>query len=217
MALPEASPERVLKHQRNIDVSVYARSDGLWEVDARVRDIKTRDWPLASGLRPAGTPVHDMLLRLVIDRGMNVLESDAHSDWTPYPGYCDQYSDAYRRLVGLNLMRGFRRAVQERLGGTLGCTHLTELAQVLPTAVIQAFANEVHDVGDNAAAGAPTAGSAADDAPFQLDRCHALRRDAAAVALHYPRWYRRPIAQNPPEVSAAGSQAAAPGSGKPTY
>ena len=30
------------------------------------------------------------------------------------------------------------------------------------------------------------------DAPFQIDRCHALRSDGPAVQTHYPRWYRRP-------------------------
>jgi len=29
------------------------------------------------------------------------------------------------RLVGLNLMKGFRQAVKERLGGVQGCTHIT--------------------------------------------------------------------------------------------
>jgi hypothetical protein len=99
----------------------------------------------------------------------------------PYDGQCDTYGDAYQALVGLNLMRGFRRAVQERLGGVRGCTHITELTQVLPTAVVQAFAGEVLPV-DDAAAG--------DEPPFQLDRCHALRRDGEVVRLHYPRWHR---------------------------
>ena len=86
-----------------------------------------------------------------------------------------------RRLAGLNLLHGFRRAVNERLGGVLGCTHLTELTQVLPTAVIQAFAGEVIDTRGQAESS---------EKPFQLDRCHALRADGPAVRTYYPRWYR---------------------------
>ena len=88
---------------------------------------------------PAGEPIHDMLLRLVVDEQFNVVEAGAETYSMPYPGACDQHGDAYGRLVGLNLMKGFRHAVRERLGGIQGCTHLTELSQVLPTAVVQAF------------------------------------------------------------------------------
>ena len=88
----------------------------------------------------------------------------------PYPGHCDDHGDAYTKLVGLNLLKGFRQAVKERLGGTVGCTHLTELSQVLPTAVVQAFAGDVLDTREDSAS-----------RPFQIDRCHALRSDGAAV------------------------------------
>ncbi|AKJ26798.1 DUF2889 domain-containing protein [Caldimonas brevitalea] len=183
MALPTAAPQRQLKHRRSIDLAVYVRDDGLWEVDARLVDVKTRDHQLASGVRRAGEPFHDMTLRLVVDRELNIVSAGAVTDSMPYPGHCDQHGDAYARLVGLNLFRNFRQAVKERLGGIHGCTHITEMTQVLPTAVIQAFAGEVFDVREGASADTQ-------QAPFQLDRCHALRSDGEAVRLHYPRWYR---------------------------
>lgn len=181
MALPPAAPERQLKHTRCIDVQIYARGTGLWEVDAVITDVKTRDADLANGVRRAGEPIHDMLLRLVIDEAFNVLEAGSETRAMPYPGECDQLGDVYGRLVGLNLLKGFRFAVLERLGGVAGCTHLTELAQVLPTAVVQAFAGDVINTrGDGANA----------KQPFQLDRCHALRTDGNVVRSHYPRWYK---------------------------
>ncbi|HEY4066205.1 MAG TPA: DUF2889 domain-containing protein [Burkholderiaceae bacterium] len=188
MALPTAAPERQLKHRRSIDVQIYARGNGLWEVDAHITDTRNRDTPMSFGLLPAGAPIHDMLLRLVVDEQFNVVEAGAQTMAMPYPGECDAYGDRYAGLVGLNLMRGFRRGVKERLGGVQGCTHLTELTQVLPTAVVQAFAGEVID----------TRGTADDSAqPFQLDRCHALRVDGPAVKTYYPRWYRAAPAASP--------------------
>jgi hypothetical protein len=181
MALPTAAPERQLKHRRSIDVRVYARGNGLWEVDAHLSDIKTRDATLAGQVRHAGDPIHDMLLRLVIDEAFNILEAGSETRWMPYPGHCDDLGDAYARLVGLNLLQGFRAAVRQRLGGVLGCTHLTEMTQVLPTAVVQAFAGEVLDTREDNASGRQ---------PFQLDRCHALRTDGPVVRTFYPRWYR---------------------------
>lgn len=181
MPLPHSPVARQLKHRRQIDVQVYARDDGLWEADARLSDVKTHDSALATGIRPAGSPIHDMLLRIVVDRELNVVEAGAVSQAVPYAGHCDQHGDTYGRLAGLNLMRGFRQALRERVGGALGCTHITELAQVLPTAIVQAMAGDVID----------TRGEHADaDRPFQLDRCHALRADGEAVRLHYPRWFR---------------------------
>lgn len=186
MALPSAAPARQLVHRRAIDIAVYLRDDALWEVDARLTDVKTRDTPLATGVRPAGEPIHDLLLRLVVDERFNVVEAGARSDRVPYPGQCDDHGDSFDRLVGLNLLRGFRAAVDERLGGVLGCTHLTELSRTLPTAVVQAFAGRVLD----------TRGTG-DVQPFQIDRCRVLRSDSPTVRTHYPRWYRPRDAASP--------------------
>jgi hypothetical protein len=183
MTLPPAAPDRQLKHRRQIDVQVFSRGNGLWEVDAWLTDTKTRVANMIDGPRPAGTPIHDMLLRLVVNEKLDILEAGSETRWMPYTGLCSEHGDAYAKLVGLNLLKNFRGAVRERLGGVLGCTHITEMAQVLPTAVVQAFAGDVIDTrGD-------TEGAAQ---PFQIDRCHALRKDSEAVRLYYPRWYQSP-------------------------
>lgn len=181
MSLPPAAPTRQLKHRRQIDVQVFARDDGLWEVDATLADTKTRTTPMADGPRPPGAPIHDMLLRLVVTAGLDIVDAGSETRAMPYPGVCSEHGDAYRRLVGLNLLSNFHREVRSRLGGVQGCTHLTELAQVLPTAVVQGFAGEVIDTRGQAEGASQ---------PFQLDRCHALRTDGPAVREFYPRWYR---------------------------
>ncbi len=183
MSLPPAAPQRQLKHRRQIDVQVFARGNGLWEVDALLIDTKTRIARMAEGPRAAGTPIHEMMLRLVVNEQLDILEAGSETRWMPYTGTCDQHGDAYGSLVGLNLLHDFRKRLREKLGGIKGCTHLTEMAQVLPTAVVQAFAGEVIDTrGDTDGA----------SRPFQIDRCHALRSDGEAVRQHYPRWYRAP-------------------------
>ncbi|MGK2898467.1 MAG: DUF2889 domain-containing protein [Burkholderiaceae bacterium] len=181
MALPIAASNRQLKHRRSIDVQIYARGDGLWEVDAHITDVRPTETHLITGTLPAGQPLHDMLLRIVVDERFNVVEAGAQTTAMPYRGVCDNYGDAYGRLVGLNLMKGFRQAVRERLGGAHGCTHVTELTQILPTAVVQAFAGQVIDTRGDAESSSR---------PFQIDRCHALKADGAIVETHYPRWYR---------------------------
>jgi hypothetical protein len=186
MPLSHSISRRALKHTRAIYVEAFARDDGLWDIDAHITDVKTRDATLASGVRPAGVPLHDLWLRLTIDSKLIVVDAEAVSDAVPYPGYCDTIGQAYKKLIGLSLLNGFRRGVLERLSGIAGCTHLSELAQILPTVAIQAFAGDVIDTREDAS---PDEQS---HKPFQLDRCHALRTDGAAVAKYYPRWVRVP-------------------------
>ena len=183
MPLSPPSPRRALKHTRTISVEGFAREDGLWDIEAHITDIKTIDVALASGVRPAHTPLHDLRLRLTVDTTLTIVAAEAASDAVPYPGYCDAITPAYQTLVGLNLMRRFRTDVKDRIGGIAGCTHLTELAQVLPTAAMQAMAGIVFGTRDDAT------GSPFDQKPLQLDRCHALRTDGPAVARFYPRWF----------------------------
>ena len=184
-------PTRRPVHTRTIRAEVFARDDGLWDVEAELVDTKARDFQLATGVRAAGEPIHHMRLKITIDTSLQVVEADATSVRVPYPGACESIAPDYRQLIGLNLMRNFRRDVRERLGGITGCTHITELTNVLPTAAVQAFAGEVFRTRD-ASQGDPAPGpdTPLETKPFQLDRCHALRSDGPAVARFYPRWFR---------------------------
>ena len=181
--MPLSSPvPRTLRHTRAIQVDAYARDDGLWDLDACITDVKTRDVALASGLRGAGNAIHDLKLRLTINRELVIVDAEAASDAVPYPGFCDTIAPAYKSLIGLSLTNHFRLRLKDRLAGVLGCTHLTELSLILPTAAMQAYANDVIKTRD---------GDDVDDSnerPFQLDRCHALRIDGPAVTKYYPRW-----------------------------
>jgi hypothetical protein len=99
-------------------------------------------------------------------------------DALPYPGGCDKITPAYRKLIGLSLARDFRKKVREILGGTKGCTHLTEMLAGMPTAAIQTFAGEMKEAAEDGRK------------PFQLDQCHALETTTDTVKKWYPKWYR---------------------------
>ena len=190
MPLSPSATHRTLKHTRAITIEAFARDDGLWDLDAHITDMKTRDIQLASGIRPVGSALHDLTLRITIDTGFTIVDAEAVSDAVPYPGFCDTIGPDYKKLIGLNLLKQLRQGVKERMSGVNGCTHLTELAQILPTAAVQAFAGEVIDTRDGAGS------SEQARQPFQLDRCHALRLDGPAVAQYYPRWAIKPSSAN---------------------
>ncbi|MEW6345418.1 MAG: DUF2889 domain-containing protein [Paraburkholderia sp.] len=215
---------RQLRHRRAIRAEAYEREDGLWDIEACLTDQKPRDVVLASGVRPNGQPIHELWLRITIDRKLNVVDAQASSDWVPYPGQCEATNPAYRALIGLNLFNNFRRETARLLSGTAGCTHLTELCAFLPTAAIQAFAGEVWNTNGGKPPYEADSGNASpqasdehsnDKPPFQLGRCHALRFDGEAVRQFYPRWYGREprSAERAEAASEQTRQAAGNGAG----
>jgi hypothetical protein len=191
--MPLSSPvSRQLRHRRAIRAEAFERDDGLWDIEACLTDHKPRDVALAPGVRPKGLPIHELWLRITIDRKLTIVDAEASSEWVPYPGHCEAANPAYRALIGLNLLNDFRRHARRLLAATAGCTHLTELCAVLPTAAIQAFADDVWNTRDTATDTAGETLTGADthpEPPFQLGRCHALRFDGEAVRHFYPRWY----------------------------
>jgi hypothetical protein len=178
MPLPVSEVERELVHTRRLRLEGYKRADGLWDIEAFLSDVKSHDFQLASGVRRAGQEVHDMRVRITIDREFNVIDVLAVSDAVPYPGGCETITPEYRKLIGLNLLRGFRKQAAELLGGVRGCTHINELLGLLPTAAIQTFAGQMPEQTDKTRK------------PFQLDQCHALETSTETVRKYYPKWHR---------------------------
>jgi hypothetical protein len=184
MPLSKPDPSRTRLHVRRVTYEGFQREDGLFDIEASLIDTKDRDLTLLSGVRPAGEPIHDMKVRVTIDRALNIRGIEACTDRMPYPGDCDRIHPAYTKLVGANLVQGFRKRLHDLLGGLRGCTHITELLSYLPTAAVQTFSGlrKREDEGDSK--------------PFQLDRCHALDTTGDAVRRYYPKWYRGTVVRN---------------------
>lgn len=163
-------------HRRDITVRGYKRDDGMFDIEGHLHDTKDVDFKVASGQRQAGDSLHSMWLRITIDRTMTIVDAEAATDAMPYVGYCDQVTPDYKKLIGLALRPGFSGRVKQLLGGTHGCTHITDLIGIVATTAFQTIAGQ----------GLQTPGTK----PYQLDRCHALALTAPAVARYYPEWYR---------------------------
>jgi len=94
-------------------------------------------------------------------------------------GGCESAAPAYGKLIGLCLLKDFRKRVRELLGGDRGCTHLTEMLAGMPTAAIQTFAGETKEDRDDGTR------------PFQLDQCLALETSGETVKKWYPKWHKK--------------------------
>jgi hypothetical protein len=159
-------------------VQGYAREDGLWDIEAELIDVKAYDFPREPGkILRAGEPVHHMHLRITIDTQYTIVAAQAVYDAAPYGDHCTSIDTAYKDLVGMNLLKGFRQQVKARFGRVAGCTHMTELSLVLPTAAVQSMAGRRRENPDP------------DSRPFQLDGCHALSTEGPVVMKYYPKWY----------------------------
>lgn len=182
------SASRKLIHTRKIITQAFLREDGLWDLEASLLDTKSKDFQLSSGLRKGGEAIHDMALCVTIDASFNIVDAKAATHAAPYDEYCNKIEPEYKKLVGLNLVKGFRTAIKELYSGVAGCSHMTELCSVLPTVAIQSFAGEVIKVTDQGDG----------KMPFQLNGCHALRTDGDAVKKYHPVWFGAPVIDKKP-------------------
>ena len=122
----------VLLHRRTIEFDAY--DDGArMRVTARLRD--ERPWAAQTG---GIEHVHDMELGITVRKDDLTIES-ASCEMHRFPhAECPAITGAFGALVGLSVRRGYTKAVQERFGGTRGCTHLEQLARAIGPVVVQA-------------------------------------------------------------------------------
>ena len=136
MPLPPPAP-RIHAHTRRIEYRGYHREDGHWDIEGHLRDTRAYDQTTRLGrTRPAGEPIHDMHVRITIDDAMTIVDIVAVMDSTPFEE-CPQAEPPVRNLIGAKLGKGWRRALDEAIGGTRGCTHLRELLFGAATAAFQ--------------------------------------------------------------------------------
>jgi Protein of unknown function (DUF2889) len=178
MPLNPSLAERARLHARHTRYECFRRSDELFDIEGHLTDVKDHDYGLLTGVRAAGQPVHDIWARLVVARDGLIVGIEVKFDAMPYPDACDRIEPAYAKLVGANLLHGFRKALYDAMGGVQGCSHVTELLSHAPTAAIQMLAGLGREIESDQAK------------PFQLDRCHALETTTDTVRRYYPQWYR---------------------------
>ena len=186
MSLPPPAPRRH-RHTRAISCEGYQREDGLWDIEARIVDTKPfRYHEPFRGLREPGQAVHDMALRLTIDNKMVVRDIEVAMFEVPYAP-CNGALPAFKRLIGRKIGAGWRRAVQECVGGVKGCTHLRELLLPAATVAFQTLGSWPED-------GQPVPKPDPDyqtERPHFVDGCKAWASDGEIVATLYPHFHRK--------------------------
>ncbi|MEK6243138.1 MAG: DUF2889 domain-containing protein [Pseudomonadota bacterium] len=185
MSLPDPVSRRHL-HTRTIRCEGFERDDGFYDIEAQIIDTKAYDTDEPyRGLRKAGAHVHDMQVRLTLDRGMTVRGIEVTTNHAPYD-VCPSVAPGYQALIGAKIGGGWRKAVTEAVGRTRGCTHITELLMPMATVAFQTMGSwkSGPDVVSEPASSEPG------QKPYFIDACKAWAADGPVVQRLFPMHYR---------------------------
>ena len=189
MTLP-APAARKLAHTRQVTYHGYQREDGLWDIEAHMRDTKPFAFEVPGEIQwGPNEPIHDMQIRLTVDPAFLIRDVAVSMNHIPHEE-CPKAQPPMQQLVGCRLSSGWRRAIDERLGGSVGCTHLRELLFNMATAAFQTMY------------ASSTAAQAQDKPPPHLGRCVAWDFNTALVQRRYPTFYGWQPVKSPPSTKA---------------
>lgn len=173
-------------HLRTIAYEGFRREDGLWDFEATLEDRKRHAFSSFDGESvPPGTPVHRMCVRLTVDDALVIRDVATSMPATPY-AECQGAVPPMRRLLGAQLGRGWRKALDDALGGEQGCTHMREMLANIATVALQTV-----PLWHALQAGRDRpANWMGDTPPPFIGGCHGWRLDGPVVARHFPRFLR---------------------------
>lgn len=174
-SLPEPAA-RELAHNRNISFRGFRRLDGFWDIEARLRDSK----PYKIEVKDERTwepheAIHDLQIRLTVNDQFIVQDVSTSMNHVPH-GDCPKAIAPMNKLIGCKLSRGWRRSVNEHLGGVQGCAHLRELLYNMATVAFQTM----HSVAIKPGSESP---------PLHLGQCVTWSLDSQLVSRRYPKFF----------------------------
>lgn len=179
MSLSPAVPRKPI-HQRHINCMGYQRDDGHWDIEGHLVDTKsyTFENKWRGSIEPK-TPLHEMWLRITVNDELEVLNAQAFTQYSPYPE-CPHFPDRLALLVGIKIAPGWTNAVRKKLGGSNGCTHITELLGRVANVAFQTVMPLVHNHDER---------SLASRKPRIIDSCHALKSNGDVVKREWPQFH----------------------------
>lgn len=189
MPLPPSQPRTHL-HTRNVVFRGYLREDGLWDIEAQMRDTKTYDFDIpGEGVWPPGSAIHDMTIRVTVDDALVVREIAADMASVPHPE-CPQAQAPMQKMIGATMGRGWRQAIEQHLGSVRGCTHLRELLFNMATAAYQTIPSGMA-LREPSSSSDTLPKADGDQPPMHLGKCMTWDFNGPTVERHYPMFFQR--------------------------
>mgnify|MGYP001192250196 FL=1 len=166
-------------HTREVRCVGYEREDGMWDIEGRITDTKTYTFDNKErGMISAGTPVHDMFVRLTVDTDLIVQDAEASTEAGPFH-ICPAVNDGVKALKGMKITSGWTRNVHKVIGGIKGCTHINQLLMgPLATTAYQSIVPKKASLTKKPK-----------KRPIVIDTCHAFTADGPVVKNFWPDYY----------------------------
>jgi hypothetical protein len=130
-------------HVRTIKAECRLVAADELEVTGRLLDERPHDAPGWVD-EDQGHIVHDMTLIIRVRHPDLVINARGRPHGPPPLTLCADAVPPLQRLVGLSVMQGFVRAVNERFGRQLGCAHMTALVHAMAPVVKQGAGAAFH-------------------------------------------------------------------------
>lgn len=187
-ALGASAPREAL-HRRDYLFDGYRREDGHYDIEGRIVDRKHYAFPNRwRGEVQRGEALHDMVVRLTVDRDYRLLAIEVKTLSSPF-SLCPDIEPQFQSLVGAKLTRGWSKILAEKVGGVKGCTHINEMLRLMGTIAFQTIG------GDHRRRAQQEGRTPEAPRPGFLDSCHALASSSPVVAEHWPDFYEPDLAK----------------------
>jgi hypothetical protein len=184
--------QRTAIHRRQVVYDAFVRDDGLFDLEGRLTDTRTYD-SVDPDRRPipTGRAVHDIVIAVTVTPELEITAISSVMTHVPVPE-CHDTQAVLQRLVGKTMGRGWRKTINEAMGGVQGCTHMRELLFNMATAAYQAVPIYVRFNPDDL-----EAPFRADQPPPHLGQCMTWGLSSAPVKRAYPQFYIAPEPSTP--------------------
>ena len=177
--------KRKLLHNRNVILKGFIRDDELFEVEAELIDTKNYNFQnFERGTIKKDEPIHHMKIRLVLDDNLYVVDAEAKTENSPY-SICKNANSNFKKIIGLQIKSGWKREITKIIGGTNGCTHITELLSAVATAAFQTiypYKSKLKNRNDVTL-------NHNQEKPLLLGTCHAFNAKSEVVKRLWPKWH----------------------------
>lgn len=148
-------------HRRSIEHQTWMHEDGSLEIESRLIDSKAYDTQIGFNRPlPAGEPVHDMTIRILLGPDLLIREIQLRMDSAPFD-ICPEVIRRFEDLQGAGMGKGWNSFLSMRFSGTGGCRHLIDLLRGMGTVVFQSM---------------PGKGWTSESLERMADSCHAFRQ-----------------------------------------
>jgi hypothetical protein len=153
-------------HHRTIDHRTWLHEDGVLELEGRLVDTKAYDTRIGFGRElPAGEPVHDMTIRILLGPDWRIRDIRLQMAHTPFD-ICSEVIRRFENLRGESMGKGWNALLNKRFSGAGGCRHLIDLLRGMATVAFQSM---------------PGNGWTEEALAFMADSCHAFEQGGAVM------------------------------------